>query len=1002
MSLKSRLFYLLFSTFLFIQYISFAQTSEVFIDFQKQKEWKMYGNAAISSKFYSSMEKGPDAVTTFVGKIDYGFLTPANDYIEVVSPLPIPGFIKKIRMWIYGDKKASLLKMVFKDSKEEMFVSTLAKINWYGWKQIEIDFGFVEFYGGDNNGIMDKPIQFYSFLLEDDPNDQVISGTILLKDLEFIYEKAPVKEEVEVKVSPDEKEPIEKRKGVFFSGLASMTFDDVDTDGSTNVNQYKEEIIRKSLLHQYFDLIIKGQLYDQASVQAKIRIEKGELGWAADRKEDYYNENYNKSGFELEKMEIKGKIFGFNNTLVIGKINPYFSSYSLSKILYGVQWDFTKAGFKSTIVGARPESTITDRYGLYANNDDYNVYLLGIRESYQIGVLTLAGSLVNIHQNNGMFSAPKNFLRGNREVSPAMVYLKMGDNSPETTGGGDLFNLQFKENGVETYSFNFDDLGISEKKFLIEVNHGYIGSDTGIADNGPGESYRYTKFDTYVIYGVPLAVNSKSIEIIMEVQNNYCFEISIDGGVNWMPVLLSPVDVDDKSNRGIVKIRVNQDSSIEVDYGSGYVHSNHTLNISDSQYKKTGKTILGFDISGSFLDTDIYFEYNTIYEHRIYSDGSRKDMNIGYAAYLNLSRKIEWVYLKGQIFDITRNYDTAFKDINTVDDNDDQDEWPDNWEGEIVRFIDENKNGIPDNEERPPYQKVGLYIIDDYFNSIIDQNHNDVRDDREDDDLPDYKYKINQFGYHIESTLTLLKYIEFKLGYKEAKVKRGKAHNEEILLGMIYNRSLRNKGKLTFIHETKKVSDTIHDNLVFYNDPLYYRNNLLNISTLFIDYKLIKYIDLKSKLQYFNNKSLRYNRMIQNTESVIKLSKSIPLIYEFSLTPILFSRCNKDISKAHFPVIVYQKQTDKNVFDIRSILELAYHLSQNSKAFIAGQYGAYKHFQLKDFKYKITSFVIGAEGYDINSFQYGVEYKREKYDYDSKTIKDGLVSSFYAHVSYKF
>ena len=100
--------------------------------------------------------------------------------------------------------------------------------------------------------------------------------------------------------------------------------------------------------------------------------------------------------------------------------------------------------------------------------------------------------------------------------------------------------------------------------------------------------------------------------------------------------------------------------------------------------------------------------------------------------------------------------------IDTVDDNDDKDRYPDFHIFSDVRDrngifpgLDKNGNGRPDTNENdnlmPDYaEPFFLFYSDpDVYDYGDDYNNNGIIDEREDDDRPDYPYELDSKGYHV-------------------------------------------------------------------------------------------------------------------------------------------------------------------------------------------------------------------------------------------------------------
>ena len=122
----------------------------------------------------------------------------------------------------------------------------------------------------------------------------------------------------------------------------------------------------------------------------------------------------------------------------------------------------------------------------------------------------------------------------------------------------------------------------------------------------------------------------------------------------------------------------------------------------------------------------------------------------------------------------TGSYGSSFFD-GFVEDNDDDDSWPDAGPGDRPRHFgdknsdpdgvfpgkDEDHDGIPDTNRNqndlPDYEEAFLlfYVEPDEYVYGRDWNHNGIVDEREDDLEPDFPYQLDQEGTHLYGNLRL-------------------------------------------------------------------------------------------------------------------------------------------------------------------------------------------------------------------------------------------------------
>jgi len=172
------------------------------------------------------------------------------------------------------------------------------------------------------------------------------------------------------------------------------------------------------------------------------------------------------------------------------------------------------------------------------------------------------------------------------------------------------------------------------------------------------------------------------------------------------------------------------------------------------------------------------------------------------------------------------NYMANTMIIDSVDDNDDKDRYPDfhifseiSDRNGIFPGLDKNGNNRPDTNENdnliPDYaEPFLLYNVDpDEYDYGDDFNNNGVIDEREDDDQPDYPYKRDTKGFHVFTSYgedlglkTTIGYYNFKNIYGGGKtdVKYGK---------VTYKKFIPFFAELTMATKLKKVEDSIQDNV---------------------------------------------------------------------------------------------------------------------------------------------------------------------------------------------
>jgi len=157
-----------------------------------------------------SLESNPKYVRSgsYSARMDYDMIgildNPSQISIGAMpSTMPIPGYPKKIGMWVYGNNDGHLLTTKFRDGKNSSFTMDLTDdtvgVNWNGWRYLEValDQGKPE------------PIVLELFLqMKQSDLSKKNKGSIWVDDIRLIYD--PVDEDMTVPVlTPESPAPNE-------------------------------------------------------------------------------------------------------------------------------------------------------------------------------------------------------------------------------------------------------------------------------------------------------------------------------------------------------------------------------------------------------------------------------------------------------------------------------------------------------------------------------------------------------------------------------------------------------------------------------------------------------------------------------------------------------------------------------------------------------------------------------------------------------------------------
>ena len=157
----------------------------VFFDFENFGAWRR-GNEPYGEFTASSEQKHSGA---YGGKLTYNIPNADKNYVVFTrsAPIAIPGGAKALTLWVYGDNSGAFLNAWVQDSAGEVRAFTFGQVRHSGWQQMTAALdtslpwpqGHVS---GPDNGQLDFPIKFNSFILDAEPVGAA-RGTIYLDDL---------------------------------------------------------------------------------------------------------------------------------------------------------------------------------------------------------------------------------------------------------------------------------------------------------------------------------------------------------------------------------------------------------------------------------------------------------------------------------------------------------------------------------------------------------------------------------------------------------------------------------------------------------------------------------------------------------------------------------------------------------------------------------------------------------------------------------------------------
>lgn len=115
-------------------------------------------------------------------KVSYRFTDDTNCYAPIVLNKKMPNDTRSLQFKVYGDNDDTLLRLRVTDVTGETFQYNLGYMP-KEWLYYSIQLSeFAAHWGGNNNGILDQPLTFNSFIL-DDTDGSFASGTVFFDEL---------------------------------------------------------------------------------------------------------------------------------------------------------------------------------------------------------------------------------------------------------------------------------------------------------------------------------------------------------------------------------------------------------------------------------------------------------------------------------------------------------------------------------------------------------------------------------------------------------------------------------------------------------------------------------------------------------------------------------------------------------------------------------------------------------------------------------------------------
>lgn len=357
--------------------------------------------------------------------------------------------------------------------------------------------------------------------------------------------------------------------------------------------------------------------------------------------------------------------------------------------------------------------------------------------------------------------------------------------------------------------------------------------------------------------------------------------------------------------------------------------------------RQTGLTVTGLrldtDVKGFRFKAEWAHSFNFLQYPAAGVRGERHDWG-GDALFLNLERELsERLTAGGEWFRLEPDYTTQLSvadltlsaytdppgpflgdlgttdqswnntlDLNTVDDNDDKDPFPDGFSlpsfadnNGVVPGLDRDQDGLPDsnrnNNAVPDYfEPFLLYEVDpDDFDYGEDLNNNGAIDTREDDVKPDYPYDLNRQGYHLFLRHAPMTGVELTGGRYHVAALRGGMRSAVSYAKAEYHAELPAWGEVRAVDFAKRVRDDIADDIyrfgdvasfsvfnprsgirAFTEDELLSRNSVVNTAFASLSFTAVSGIFAEARVKHEANLQLDADRgrsnLIQRWSSVLR------------------------------------------------------------------------------------------------------------------------------------
>ena len=508
----------------------------------------------------------------------------------------------------------------------------------------------------------------------------------------------------------------------------------------------------------------------------------------------------------------------------------------------GVQFDLATDRYEGTLIYSRlsnPGGSTTENQEVLRTN---NTTLFGGRFAYQLSDALLLGlHAVNAHQSNTLsdrlvgnpFSGALTVAQ-NKTVSLIQIVLR--DDSPGDETGGAAF-FQAGSDVLITYEDGTVDAG-KDIQFEPVIEGGFVQQGY-IAANGPEEIRLSYDFDS------PAFVDRASfpkedivkVEFRLVLGNDYQVWVTSDRQVNrdgeavLLLVAQAAGNVQDITNLQTVRFEYGLPTATHIFGG----------NIEIRDYK-------GFDLYAEYDLSVSYRKYPNVLRDEHHTASGIGGRRRAPAWMVNASKKAAPFFVFGEAYSMDPLYNTrTFVTTGTgeirydseregivelVEDNDDQDRFPDtvrfDWlqgDSQVFPGWDQNNDFVPDINQNdnfvrsnavPDYEEPFLRFHSDRpeFLFGMDMNNNFWIDQYENDEEPDYPYRRDHRGYNMYGGADLTPQLKVMVGALREELISSNQQNKSTYALVTYDNNSPRFGRLRFFEMSKLVEDDIPNPLL--------------------------------------------------------------------------------------------------------------------------------------------------------------------------------------------